>query len=221
MRVPRIKCILIARAISPMGGTFPGKAIMAQCAECHSCVWFAYRWLDLRSQAGSMSLCARCATELFVGTVQAQDHPDREGTVYIDRKLTPSKVELSSLTNLGSPRWITCRRCGAYKGDDCRDGNYCPVREDDAVSRVKELQTWGVSWRSPCCQRGVWLIWRTPENELEWRDVPCFACDMTYTIRFYAEDQMATRVPVDRVNPDHLIMTCWAVEESDPWTAKT
>lgn len=125
-----------------------------------------------------------------------------------------------------SPRWVNCKQCGAYRGDLCNRGRgYCPERVVANAKRMKELDTWGFRYVTLCHPNHPvqpHLVWRQVEenDKLTWNDVPCFTpgCGATFTVERYASELLERRMPVDRINPHMLEMTCWATEEDDPWT---
>ncbi len=122
-----------------------------------------------------------------------------------------------------SPRWVNCKACGAYRGDQCHTGRgYCAGRVVVNRKRMEALDTWAVPWKSPCHPDNpmhIWLVWRTTEDKLEWGGVPCFedGCTATYAVERHASDMVGDRMPVDRINPHLVQMTCWATEEANPW----
>jgi len=122
-----------------------------------------------------------------------------------------------------SPRWIACKACGAHRGDQCHVGDdYCATRVEANRDRLMELQTWAARW-VPACHPDhpvvPWLCWRTADDELAWSGVPCFApgCGRTYEVQQRASDLVDDRMPVNRINPHMVEMTCWSTEQSDPW----
>jgi len=119
-----------------------------------------------------------------------------------------------------SPRWVNCKQCGAYRGDPCHtEHGYCEERVAANRKRLEELDTWAVSWKSPCHGTAIWLCWRTAVDGLLWTGVPCFApgCGTTFTIEQHASDLLDQRMPVERLNPHLVEMLCWATEEENPW----
>lgn len=115
-----------------------------------------------------------------------------------------------------SPRWVSCSRCGAYRGDECHTGEgYCVERREENRRRLLALPTYAAPFHTPCCRQLVWLVWRTTADELRWTGVPCFKCEKTYTIDRHASDDSMVddRVIVDRVHPHLVEVVCWALAE--------
>ena len=205
------------------------------CWECHEPT-FVDAVIQSALDVGGHPLCVPCATELLRGEIVADCVPSG-ATVLVGSSVLRYQRELRFGRTPGSPlwhelepttegksapRWVTCPRCGAYKGDECNTGRgYCPQRIDANIERLEGLQTWAIPQKSPCHDTEVWLCWRSAEDQLEWQGVPCFArgCGKTHTFQAYASDLVEQRVPIDRLHPDRLEMTCWATEQSDPFPA--
>lgn len=118
-----------------------------------------------------------------------------------------------------SPKHVTCRQCGSYKGDAChpdRDGIWCEQRIKDNRKRLYDLPTYGYPVSTPCCKQVVYLIWRSPHDTLEWTGVPCAKCDKTYMYRLCASgtEVVEERVLVDKIHPQRVIMNCWGFAET-------
>jgi hypothetical protein len=120
-----------------------------------------------------------------------------------------------------SPRWVTCPKCTAYRGDPCRTGEWCQERIVANRERLLTLPTWAAPWESPCCGSFLYLVWRSSDPELSWSGIPCFSCGKTYTANAHESDLVAVRVQADRVNPQLVEMTCWATTEARPWKTPT
>ena len=119
-----------------------------------------------------------------------------------------------------SPRWVSCKKCGAYRGDPCHTGKgYCEQRIELNRARLGDLDTWAIAWRTPCHEQPIWLVWRSTQDKIVWQGVPCFVhgCGKTYTVERHVSDHNDERVPVDRINPNLVEMNCWAAEDSNPW----
>lgn len=124
-------------------------------------------------------------------------------------------------SGLSSSTWVACPRCAVGRGDPCRSGSTCPERHEANAARLLRLPTWGVAFQTPCCDRLVWLVWRTAADDLTWSGVPCFECGATFGAQFYASDIVPKRVPVQRVHPDRVEVVCWASEDSPDDTGTT
>lgn len=119
-----------------------------------------------------------------------------------------------------SARWVSCKECGAYKGDECHTGRgYCASRIRANKLRLFELKTYAVRIQTPCHETNVVLVWRSTEDSLMWDGVPCFhpGCGVTYTVERSASDMLEDRFEVDRIHGHLVQMHCWASEENDPY----
>lgn len=169
-------------------------------------------------------LCMACAAEIYEG---------QEVTNGVDVSIDPEIVEWQTDgqfreigtegTGGSSPRWVSCPKCKAYRGDPCRavldKGKYCAERVEANRKRLAELETWAIFSTTPCHGTRVLLCWRSAENELSWFGVPCFAkdCGKTYQFCAYADELVPERVQAERLHPQLVEMVCWATEETDPW----
>lgn len=217
--------------------------IVGKCAECHEKTYVRPWWAST-IEGGAMLVCLECATQAFVGEVEASARPVPGHQVYVDWHVLRhheiglavdlathepghgfSYYDLEKCERVdpdklqSSPRWIKCPRCAVARGDPCRGVSYCYQRLEDNRIRLETLDSWAVEWETPCHKTGVWLCWRSAGDALHWSGVPCFAsgCEKTYQIELHASELTERRVPIERLNPQRVEMACWATEESDPW----
>lgn len=120
-----------------------------------------------------------------------------------------------------SPRWVPCPRCGAGRGDLCRDRTSYAESHDERIEanrrRLLDAETYAVRRASPCCNAPVYLVWRTVRDELSWEGVPCFKCGKTYAYASHASDLAPERIECEHIHPSRVEVTCWASTESRPW----
>ncbi len=179
----------------------------------------------LPENARALLCCLQCSTDLFVCEVHVDGNPGvRLDVNTLDLQLAHVAAEAArppmvlvdgaAEVDFSSPLWVQCPQCSAYRGDPCSNpppDGYHDRRVVENVVRLMELPTYGHAIKTECCQREVWLIWRTTKQKVYWHGVPCPGCDLTYSFEMFVEE-IDGYAKVDRLNPHMVEMCCWAVK---------
>lgn len=119
-------------------------------------------------------------------------------------------------TGPSSPLAVNCPRCSAPKLTGCfthAEGHFCRQRTATVLQVLLKLPTYAIPFITPCHGKKVWLCWRAMRDDLDWINVPCPDCTATYTVQRFASDWPITdRMLTDRLHPQMLEVTCWAIE---------